>query len=416
MTTAERVIELQEHEESEAIELSLEEYDRLSEALTNSSITRIPGTENEYKVNPRNAVGIVRIDNLVIDIKPKIPFERVLFLVAYALKPDYWQHQIVQLGNANSLHEAIAIPFARFAEKATRRNVLHSYRTYDDTIAGIKGRLRLDDQLRRHMRLTTPVEVSYDDLSSDTDKNRLLLAACERLLRLRRLDKETTQTLRRVVHRLPEVQKVRYTKKNLPNIQITRLNTRYENALDLAKLILSNKTIELGSRSTRSEGMLFDMANVFEDFVHAALKESLKLHDRSFPPNAKRKSLYLDQDKTLKLRPDFSWWEDDICKAVGDIKYKKSVGHEKKGKEPDIYQLLAYTTATDLDEGFLIYADTEDNPTPKSHTIKHADKSLHIETLNLQGTNQDILQRVNDLAEKIKSAKIKTQLPLELAS
>ena len=158
------------------------------------------------------------------------------------------------------------------------------------------------------------------------------------------------------------------------------------------------------------------MANVFEDFVHAALKESLKLHDRSFPPNAKRKSLYLDQDKTLRLRPDFSWWEDDICKAVGDIKYKKSVGHEKKGKEPDIYQLLAYTTATDLDEGFLIYADTEDNPTPKSHTIEYADKSLHIETLNLQGTNQDILQRVSDLAEKIKSAKGMTQLPLELAS
>ena len=102
MTTAERVIELQEHEESAAIELSLEEYDLLSETLTNSSITRIPGTENEYKVNPRNAVGILRIDNLVIDIKPKIPFERVLFLVAYALKPDYWQHQIVQLGNANS--------------------------------------------------------------------------------------------------------------------------------------------------------------------------------------------------------------------------------------------------------------------------------------------------------------------------
>ena len=292
MTTTERFLELQEHEESEAIELSLEEYDCLSEALPDFSITRITGSKDEYKINPRNTVGIVRIDNLVVDIKPKIPFERVLFLVAYALKPDYWMHQIVQLGNANSLHEAIAIPFARFAEKATRRNVLHSYRTYDDTIAGIKGRLRLDDQLRRHMRLTTPVEVSYDDLSSDIDENRLLLAACERLLRLRRLDQRTTQTLRRVVRRLPEVQKVRYTKNNLPNIQITRLNSRYESALDLAKLILSNKTIELGSRSIRAEGMLFDMANVFEDFVHAALKESLKLRDKNFPS---QKAVSLDQ-------------------------------------------------------------------------------------------------------------------------
>ena len=257
------------------------------------------------------------------------------------------------------------------------------------------------------------MEVSYDDLSSDIDENRLLLAACERLLRLRRLDQRTTQTLRRVVRRLPEVQKVRYTKNNLPNIQITRLNSRYESALDLAKLILSNKTIELGSRSIRAEGMLFDMANVFEDFVHAALKESLKLRDKNFPS---QKAVSLDQANIVKLYPDFSWWENDICQAVGDVKYKKDLGQERKGKNADIYQLLAYTTATQLKEGILVYADTEDNPSTKSHKIKYANKLLHIETLNLQGSSKEIIARVNELAEKIKSARGKNQLPLELAS
>ena len=413
MTSVTRVIKLQEHKESEAITLSSGEYDRLSKALKNASFTRVVGTENEYKINPQSVVGIFQLDNLEVEIKPKIPFERVLFLFAYAIKPDYWQDQHVQLGNAETLHEAIALPFAEFAEKATRRNVLHSYRNYDDTLAGIKGRVRLDDQLRRHMRLTTPIEVSYDDLSSDIEENRMLLAASERLLRLRRLDGTTTQTLRSVVHRLPEVQRVSYSRGNLPNIQITRLNKKYEHALELAKIVLSNQSIELGSANHRVPGILFNMETVFERFVHTALRESLKLRDKNFPS---QKVVYLDEANNVRLYPDFSWWENNACQALGDIKYKKDLGVGKKGKNADIYQLLAYTTATNLDEGILIYADTEDNPSATSHSIKYANKLLHIETLNLQGSSKEILQRVNELAEKIKAAKTKTKVELELAS
>ena len=160
---------------------------------------------------------------------------------------------------------------------------------------------------------------------------------------------------------------------------------------------------------------LFNMEKVFENFVHIALMEALELNPQEFPPNAQSKSLHLDSNQDLKLKPDFSWWENNECKVVGDIKYKKNLGDERKGKEPDIYQLLSYTTATNLDEGFLIYADTEDNPDPVSHKIPFAEKTLHIETLNLVGENYEILNRVQVLAEKIKQAKTETR-ELQLVS
>ena len=410
-----RTIELREHEKSNPEVLSLLEYHDLKSALPKATIEFAGGSSGEYYINPHSYVGRIRAGKLIVNIKPKLPIDRVMFLVAYSLAGAQWKDLTVDFANANNLHEAIAFPFAKFAEKATRRHVLQSYQKQQEAINGIKGTLRIADQLRRHMRISPPLEVSYDHLSTDTIENRLLLAASLKLLRLQQLDVKTTRTLNRLIHRLPDVARVSFSKQRIPKIPITRLNNQYEKALALATLILSDRTIEQGSGDSQSPGVLLDMAKIFEDFVHSALMDSLKLNNFSFP-KAEKTKLYLDNDQVLRLKPDFSWWEGQNCEAIGDIKYKKSISDNKKGEWSDIYQLLAYTTATDLREGFLIYADTEENPTPHSHNIMHAHKDLHVETLNLSGDPSKILQRVIQIAEKIKTAKNKAKVELELVS
>jgi len=84
---------------------------------------------------------------------------------------------------------------------------------------------------------------------------------------------------------------------------------------------------------------------------------------------------------------------------VGDVKYKKTVDGE--GKEPDLYQLLAYTTAAHLDTGYLIYAAGESEPT--THTVTPADKKLHVTTLQLANEPDDILNEISVLAERIRN-------------
>ena len=87
------------------------------------------------------------------------------------------------------------------------------------------------------------------------------------------------------------------------------------------------------------------MNRVFEDFVVVALREALAVGPSSCSRRARRRRpLWLDRGRRVRLRPDISWWEGSTCVFVGDVKYKRVQVTEIE--HPDIYQLLAYTIAT----------------------------------------------------------------------
>ena len=404
-------LHLVEHQESEPVELTPAERDQIAAALPRAVLMPEMGSQTSYVINPKNYVGVIRVGDHTIEIQPKLGVSRVLFLVAYALNPRYWQDHVVEFEDAPTLHEAIARPFADFAERATRRGPLHGYLSIDDSLPGVRGRIRFGDQLRRHQRVTTPIEVTFDEFTPDIEENRLLLAATDKLLHLRYLAEPTKQLLRRVAGRHADVTKVRYDRRHIPNPQITRLNRHYERPLALARLILGDETIELSGQAVTSTGMLFDMAKVFESFVHVALREALGLSSKNFPKNSTGHGLYLDDNQRVPLRPDLSWWDRGRCVMVGDVKYKKTV--DGKGKEPDLYQMLAYTTATQLDTGLLVYAAGESEPV--THTVSLAGKQLAVHTLTLSDEPEAILAEIGALADKISDARYREEPALNAA-
>lgn len=140
------------------------------------------------------------------------------------------------------------------------------------------------------------------------------------------------------------------------------------------------------------------MADVFENFVVAALRESLGASERAFPQAGKRLNLRLDEEGGIPLKPDLSWWIDGECVFVGDCKYKRAV--VEGVPNADLYQLLAYTTALDLDDGLLVYAAGE-HP-PGAHTVKHAGKRLRVATMDLAGDPHAVLEEVGALAAQIR--------------
>ena len=85
---------------------------------------------------------------------------------------------------------------------------------------------------------------------------------------------------------------------------------------------------------------------------------------------------------------------------MGDAKYKDITGRGALGD--DLYQLLAYVTALDLPGGMLIYAKVEVEVEPVIHEVRHSGKSLEVAALDLSGTLEDILDRVNELADRIR--------------
>jgi 5-methylcytosine-specific restriction enzyme subunit McrC len=281
--------------------------------------------------------------------------------------------------------------------RALRRGVLHGYRVEEDALQTVRGRIRFDEQLRRRFGIAPPVEVRFDEFTDDIEENRLLKAAIARLGHLPIRSPLTRRTLRELDAVLGNVRLVAYDSRRLPTIMWTRLNERYRPAVELARLILRATSFDLGHGQVRAAAFLLDMNAVFEDFVVTALRDELRLTERDFPQGAHKQALHLDACRHIGLQPDISWWHGPTCVFVGDVKYKAVRGNDVK--HHDIYQLLAYTIATGLPGGLLIYAAGEEEP--RHYAITQAGKTLEVVALDLDGPPDAILRQVKGVAGRV---------------
>ena len=123
-----------------------------------------------------------------------------------------------------------------------------------------------------------------------------------------------------------------------------------------------------------------------------------------------------EQQGHIGMRPDFSWWpsgrtgDGSRPLFVGDAKYKKPEG--EGFEHADIYQMLAYFTAADLPSGTLVYAADEGEP--GIHKVRHTDRAIDVETLNLEGSPEAILKEVDRLANRIRNRTFPSSVPLTL--
>lgn len=351
-----------------------------------------------YDAVPGSTVGAIRLGDLSVTVRPKIPLDRLLFLVSYAVDPAAWRDTPMEFAPDDSIVEAIAPALVRLVARATHRGLLHGYRAREDALPTVRGQIRFGDQVRGRLGLVPPIEVRYDDFTADIDENRLLRAALHALATMRIRSIGTARGLRDVTALFDGVSLVRYDARQIPRPVITRLNGHYDAALRLARVVLEGSSFDIGAGGVSGTSFLLDMNEVFEAFVHRALAEALKLPETVFRRGAK--GLHLDEAAAVRLEPDLSWWDGGQCRFVGDVKYKRldAAGF----KHGDLYQLLAYTTAAQLDWGLLIYAASESDPA--THRVRFAGKTLSVAALDLSGTPVETLAAVHGLAERIRSS------------
>jgi len=392
-----REIKLREFQQSGPVELTVTQRDALVELIPTLLIRPVKGSSGTFTLVPQSTVGAVVVDGLAVVIEPKIPIDRVLFLISYCLDPKNWKKSTFQFDEAESLVEAVAVSFAALLERAFHRGLLQGYRSEEDSLATVRGRIRFDEQLRRRNGIAPPVEVVFDEFTEDITENRILKAALNRLRHLRFRSEFASRRLRRFDQTLANVSLVQYPIRSVPEVQYTRLNEHYRPAIELARLILSWFSLELKHGESRGSAFLVDMNVVFERFVHTALREALGLSERQFPLGLNGRDLHLDCAMRVELLPDLSWWSGGRCEFVGDVKYKAV--NVAGIKHPDLYQLLAYTVATKLPTGLLIYASGEGEPA--RHVVTNVGKNLEVMSVNLHGTPSDILSQMQVVADVV---------------
>jgi 5-methylcytosine-specific restriction enzyme subunit McrC len=204
---------------------------------------------------------------------------------------------------------------------------------------------------------------------------------------------------------MARVSEVEYAPTQIPQPSFNRLNKHYEPAVRLAQLILRSTSFEVRRGDVKASAFLVDMNRVFEDFVVSALRDALGLGPKTFPQGGVGRGLRLDRARRIPLKPDISWWEGAHCLFVGDVKYKRTVS--ERVPNADLYQLLAYTVATDLPGGLLIYAAGEDEPF--RHQTVHIAKDLEVVALDLAGSPSQVLDQIRSVAETIQRMRRRAQ-------
>ena len=398
-----RAIDLQEYARSERVQLSVAERDVLTGSVSSLTVEPAPGVEDEYHLTPGSVIGAFESGGLSVSIRPKLAIARVLFLASYAMGAFRLREvDRFDFADARALVEAMTLALAAAARRAFAGGLMHGYRTEEEAAYTVRGRIRIDEQIRRRFGTPVPIEVRYDEFTDDVTANRLVKAAAARLGRLRLSLKRSRDGLHWIAARLENVSLVEFPANAVPEVTFDRLNEHYREVVALARLVLRYGSFEAARGSVRAQGFLIDMNQVFQDFVTRALREELRLSAHVFRSDTAIEQTFLDEADSIRLRPDLSWWEAGACTFVGDAKYKRIV--DARVPNADLYQLLAYATALDLPGGLLVYAQGEAEPA--THKVRHAGKRLEVAAVDLSGSPAQLLARIGELAEQVRALRL----------
>lgn len=347
-------------------------------------------------LRPQGKVGAVSVGEVEVRVAPKVPINRIVFMLAHAMGGVTWQEQLVGVEDDSDVVHVLAEAYLRAVSRALRPGLIQGYRLAEESLPVVRGRIRIGEQLKRRPGMWLPIEVSYDDFTIDTAENQILLAAGERLLRNPLAPVVVSRRLTAVTHRLASVTRL-MPGAPLPSWRPSRLNLRYQPALRLAELVLAASSFEHRGGDVRIDGFVLDMPSIFEGFLTEALRAAfLALDPRTivrgqFPG-------FLDEDDQVPMRPDIVWLDSvNGPLAVIDAKYKV----EKVSGYPnaDVYQALAYATALGLPDAHLVYA--RGNEPVSSYLIRGSGVRVHAHALDLALPPADLLHQVNGLALSI---------------
>ncbi|MEV0218183.1 restriction endonuclease [Streptomyces sp. NPDC050704] len=393
-------VHLVEHAPAVSVPLA----DAIGRALTTARIVDAapdPYAAGCWSLRAGSKVGAVAVavpgfsKPVTVRITPKVPIARLFFLLGHSLDPKgAWRDGQVSVAEHREVLPALAHAVERQVDRAVRQGLLQGYRATEETSLVVRGRIREAEQIRRRFGMTLPVEVAYDEFTTDIAENRILRAAVGRLLRLPGVPREVRRRLLHQRVRLADVTTI-VRGQPLPGWQPTRLNSRYHHALHLARAVLDGASAEHAPGGLRVEGFLFDMNKLFEDFVTVALREAF----RGTGHTARLQDPHhLDTAAEIRMKPDFVLYgADGTPCAVVDAKYKA----EKRDGYPDadLYQMLAYCTALGLREGHLVYA--KGNASHAAHQVRHAGIVIHQHALDLDQDPAGLLADIGSVAQRL---------------
>lgn len=345
-----------------------------------------------FELKASHLVGTVVLPRRTLRIVPKVPVERLLYLLGFA--PD-----TVRFGgqstaaSAPDLVAAMKVVYLEALERLLVRGLRREYQMEQADLVAIRGRADFKQLYLRRFGAFPPVACRYQDYTVDGEANRRLLAALVKLTPAGDRTDPASIALARLLGRFDGVSHRRYSPDRLTPIHRDRLVATYEPALSIAETVLRDASLETSIGTSGAVAFVVDMNKVYERYVARALCAELQLDDREW--RTQTWGLYVDEARKLQMQPDILWvGREGEPLVVIDTKYK-SVG---RASREDVHQVVTYCSALGLRDAVLLYASCTDD----RHVIRTSGVRVHQWTLSLTGSIDDLRDEVARVGRKLR--------------
>ena len=305
----------------------------------NSTIYSIEIKDREWHLVTNNMVGFIGFENTQLTIRSRFADEN---------DEDYFLHYMLQKVLALNVMELkhksadeqildfLIYLFPSLLKRAIRQGIFKEYqnRAYDD--ANIKGRINVSKFIQKDIPFAGHIAYHTREYSADNSLNQLIRHTIEYIKtkpfgnELLAADEETKQAVGLMVAHTPSYSqrdRLRVIYKNLKALR----HPYYSSYLPLQRLcvqILRHQGLKYGQNNEKIQGILFDAAWLWEEYLHKILRPLGYRH----PQNKKRKgAVYLCESNKGPRYPDF--YKGDI---VLDAKYKYDANRD------DYHQMITY--------------------------------------------------------------------------
>ena len=281
---------------------------------------------------------------------------------------DYFLHYLLQkvlninltsldvgFSREERLYQLLIYLFPKYLEAAMRKGLYKEYQRFSHNDSHIKGVIDVGNHLKKNLPFIGNIAYTTREFTYDNPMMQLIRHTIEYIKNQKSLGRGIIYTNR---ENITEIIRVTPSYKQADRAKVIQLNQtkplrhayfrEYRKLQELCLMILNREEHGLGYQEQNIHGILFDVAWLWEEYVHTLLPKDF-IHPRN---KEKKGGISVFSGGKRKVFPDFYHKE---LKIVLDAKYKKLELTEKGINRDDLFQLISYAYILQAEKAGLIF-------------------------------------------------------------
>ena len=361
------------------------EYPKLSQALLDKTLDNL-SREDRIFIFPNDLMNSTDLDKdqkILETVNQEIKTGNVIGFLGYGQERltissrfsdesnDHFLHYLLQkvlninltsldvgLSPEDKLYQLLVYLFPKYLQAAIRKGLYKEYHRFSHNDSNVKGVIDVRNHLHKNLPFTGNVAYTTREFTYDNPLMQLVRHTIEYIKNQKSIGRGVLDNLSTSRENVSEIVRVTPSYKLADRTKIIRGNQskpirhayfhEYRKLQELCLMILTQEKHGLGYQDQKIHGILFDVAWLWEEYVHTLLPKGF-LHPRN---KEKKGGILVFSDGKRKVYPDFY---DRERKIVLDAKYKKLEFTEKGINREDLFQLISYSYILEAEKAGLVF-------------------------------------------------------------